>query len=571
MTTYTREFFQDGPELKNQFDDDTVLKAYLERVLPRDVLEAVTPDLKHFGERVVTDVLAMADDAEAHEPVLVPYDAWGRRIDRIETARGWQDLDRVAAEEGLVAIGYERRYGSYSRLYQFAKLHLFGPSSAIYNCPLAMTDGAARLIEVHGDDELKAIAFSRLTSRDPGHFWTSGQWMTERAGGSDVGRIGTGAEPLGGNRYALHGDKWFTSATTAQMAITLARISATPESAQPGSRGLSLFYLETRRPDGTLNGITINRLKSKLGTRALPTAELSLDGTAARLIGEPGQGVKQMATLFNITRIYNAVNAVAQMRRLLALARDYARRRQAFGRKLIDHPLHVETLADLETTYRGCFCLTYATAALQGRLECGEATDSERATLRILTPITKLFTARHAIALTSEVLECFGGAGYIEDTGLPKWLRDGQVLSIWEGTTNVLSLDVLRAIEREAALAPLLAVTTDMLAKVRAPLLTDAATKVRGAVETVAEKFNDKAHLADRLGFEAGARQLAFSLARTFAGAALLEHADWALRTGSDPAAPLAARRWCAADLVTLVHRDQAGLVESRMLALGSV
>src|SRR5262249_33858042 len=221
--------------------------------------------------------------------------------------------------------------------------------------------------------------------------------------------------------YELYGTKWFTSATTSQMALTLARIEGAP-----ANQGLSLFYLELRDEAGRMQNIRVHRLKDKLGTRALPTAELTLDGTPARLVGGEGHGVRKMAALLNITRTYNACCAVASMRRGIALARDYARRRRAFGKVLADHPLHTETLAALEVEYEAAFHLAFRAAELMGKEETGAATTQERAVLRMLTPIIKLYTARQAIASASEVLEAFGGAGYIEDTGLPRLLRDAQ-------------------------------------------------------------------------------------------------------------------------------------------------
>jgi len=201
------EFFQDGPVLGNQYEDDSLLRSYLARWMPEEMLAEVEADLEKFGARVVGDIVPMAEDVERNEPVLVSFDPWGRRIDRIDTAAGWKQLERVAAEEGLVAIGYERRQGDLSRLYQFAKMYLFNPSSAVYSCPLAMADGAARAIEVLGDESLRQGAYRRLTSRDPEQFWTSGQWMTERAGGSDVGRTETVARREGGT-HRLYGTKW---------------------------------------------------------------------------------------------------------------------------------------------------------------------------------------------------------------------------------------------------------------------------------------------------------------------------------------------------------------------------
>jgi len=364
------EFFQDAPVLGNQYDADRLLRSYLQRVLSSDALHEIEPDMRRFGQRVVSDVMDMAQDVEAHEPELVQFDAWGRRVDRIETARGWGQLDSVSAEEGLVAIGYERAYGSLSRTYQFAKLYLFNPSSAVYSCPLAMTDGAARCLEVYGDEHLMQHAYRRLVSRDPSEFWTSGQWMTERAGGSDVGRTETVARKSNGD-YRLYGTKWFTSATTSQMTMTLARIEDEAGNSTAGSSGLSLFYLEMRDAADQLNGITIHRLKDKLGTRTLPTAELSLDGTVARLVGEPQSGVRNIISLINVTRIYNAVCAAATIRRGLALSRDYANRREAFGRKLSEHPLHRETLADLEIELQVASRTSAGKPARTSRPSCG--------------------------------------------------------------------------------------------------------------------------------------------------------------------------------------------------------
>ncbi len=287
------EFFQDPPRLGNQYDDDAFLRAYLRWRLPANMLAEIEPALRRLGHRAATDILALGESAEASPPRHVAYDGWGRRVDRIETSDAWRELDRTAATEGIVATAYERKHGAHSRIHQFARLYLFAPSSALYSCPLAMTDGAARFLEVHGDDSVKSV-FAHLTSRDPSQFWTSGQWMTERTGGSDVGATSTIARCVEGDTYSLHGSKWFTSATTSEVAMTLARIDGAPG----GSHGLSVFLIKLRDDDGALRNIRVERLKDKLGTRALPTAELTLDGTPARMVGGAGDGVRKIATLF---------------------------------------------------------------------------------------------------------------------------------------------------------------------------------------------------------------------------------------------------------------------------------
>ncbi|HEX6928561.1 MAG TPA: acyl-CoA dehydrogenase family protein [Gammaproteobacteria bacterium] len=513
------EFHQQGPELDNTWHSDTFLQAALQRLLPRQVFEAIAPGLENLGARAAGEMLRHAADAERHPPEHIPWDPWGRRIDDIRVADGWTQLHRIAAEEGIVATAYERKQEEHSRVHQFARLYLYHPSSAICSCPLAMTDGAARVIELHGDDALRGSAFRRLTSRDPAIFWTSGQWMTERAGGSDVSRTATVARMQDG-RYRLFGTKWFTSATTSQMALTLARI----EENGTASSELGLFQLELRGADGRLNNIRVHRLKDKLGTRALPTAELTLEGTPAVLVGERGKGVRTIATMLNITRLYNACSSASHMRRGLMLAGDYARKRIAFGKPLADHPLHAETLAALEAETRGATLMVLHAAALLGQDETGTANATEVKLLRLLTPLIKLYTAKQAVAVCSEVLECFGGAGYIEDTGLPALLRDAQVLSIWEGTTNVLALDLLRAAGKDESLPLWLADMHTRLDGLESSALTAVRDTIRQRLAALPGQLEDDS--------ERHARRIAFAAARIFGAVLLAEQADWELQRG---------------------------------------
>jgi putative acyl-CoA dehydrogenase len=550
------EFFQNAPQLTNQYESDALLRAYLRWRLPPVVLAEIEPGLHQLGHRAATNILALGEAAEASPPRHVPFDAWGRRIDRIETSDAWRELDHISAREGIVATAYERAHGSLSRIHAFARLYLFAPSSALYSCPLAMTDGAARFLEVHGDASTRSV-FAHLTSRDPDSFWTSGQWMTERTGGSDVGTTSTVARLGSDGTYSLHGEKWFTSATTSQVAMTLARIEGAPD----GSRGLSVFLITLRDSDGLLRNIRVDRLKDKLGTRSLPTAELTLDGTPTLLVGGAGDGVRKIATLFNVTRVYNAVAAVAGMRRAIALATDYARRRSAFGKKLIEHPLHLETLAEMHLEHRAAFLLAFRVVELLGRDECGEATPAESQLLRFLIPVAKLYTAKQAIAVASETLEAFGGAGYIEDTGLPRLLRDAQVLSIWEGTTNVLSLDALRAMERGDALAVWTADVRRRLGDAKDPRLKPCVEKVSSALQ----RIEANVARAEREGSEfqqAGARGFAYAIARTEAAALLIEYAI----AHRDPADLASAQRWCARNLAPLVEADADYRAESTAL-----
>ena len=554
------EFFQNPPTLGNQYDDDALLRAFLRWRLPAKMLAEIEPGLRRLGHRVATDILALGEVAEASPPRHVPYDAWGRRVDQIDTSDAWRELDHISATEGIVATAYERRHGPQSRIDQFARLYLFAPSSGLYSCPLAMTDGAARFLEVHGDESTRSV-FAHLTSRDPNEFWTSGQWMTERTGGSDVGSTSTIAACEEGDTYSLYGSKWFTSATTSQVAMTLARIEGAPA----GSHGLSVFLINLRDNDGSLRNIRIERLKDKLGTRSLPTAELTLEGTPAQLVGGAGDGVRKIATLFNVTRVYNAVAAVAGMRRAIALASDYARRRRAFGKLLIEHPLHVETLADMQLELRAAFLLAFRVVELLGKDESGDATESEARLLRFLIPIAKLYTAKQAIAVASEALEAFGGAGYLEDTGLPRLLRDAQVLSIWEGTTNILSLDALRAMERSDALAEWASDVKRRLSGTKVTALSSCTKQTLNAVKRI-EEYAARAESAGSEFQQAGARGFAFSIARTEAATLLVEHAS----EQGDQAAVATAKRWCARQLAPLVEADAEHRAGSVALERGS-
>ena len=553
----TSEFYQDAPRLTNQYDGDPLLGGYLRWRLPPSMLAELEPALRRMGALAAGEWLALDEAAERNPPRHVPYDAWGRRTDDIETSDAWRTLDRIAAEEGLVAVGYERTHGELSRIDQFARLYLYAPSSSTYSCPLAMTDGAARLLEVY-PDAVTTPVFRHLTARDPEQFWTSGQWMTERTGGSDVSTTSTIAVPEGAE-YRLFGTKWFTSATTSQVAITLALV----EGRESRTRSLSVFLVRLRDDEGRLRGIRVNRLKDKLGTRALPTAELTLDGTPAHLVGGIGQGVKKISTLFNVTRVYNAVAAVAGMRRAIALASDYASRRVAFGKPIAEHPLHAGTLAAMQLEWRAGFHLAFHVVELLGRQECGNATPDQLARLRLLIPVAKLYTAKQAVAVASEALESFGGAGYIEDTGLPRLLRDAQVLSIWEGTTNVLSLDVLRALEKTDALGAFLRDARQRLVALRVDALATVPSRIDDALGTI-ERFAARAAQEGREFAEAHARAFAFALARTTAALLMAEYASWSVGATGHSAAVAAAARWCERDLARLENAD--GPVPSPML-----
>jgi acyl-CoA dehydrogenase len=516
-------FIQEAPRLGNTYATDKLLASLVDRTFAADERAAVHERLGALGGLAGGALYELQLADRENEPVHTPWDAWGNRIDHIEVSPLWKQAARLAAEHGLVAAGYDRARGAHARVEQFARVHVLGPSLDVYTCPLAMTDGAARTLLASGNAALIERALPRLTSTDPATAWTSGQWMTERTGGSDVGLSETVARQDADGTWRLTGTKWFTSATTAEMALTLGRPVGNPD----GSAGLALFYVQVRDAAGRLApGVAVNRLKDKLGTRKVPTAELTLDGCPAILVGAPSGGVRAITPMLSLTRTWNAVCSVAGMRRALDLARDFATRRRAFGALLSDKPLHADTLAGLEAEAAGAFLLAFRAVAVLGACEHDGGDDAQRL-LRALTPIAKLTTGKQAVAIASEAIESCGGAGYVEDTGLPRLMADAQVLPIWEGTTNVLSLDTLRALAKGGAFATLAA---DLEAHARA--VDD--ERLRPAVDAAraglahAQRWA-AAHLGHHDTLEAGARRFAMTLGRALELAYLAAHAQWCL------------------------------------------
>ena len=545
-------FTQAPPALGNQYRDDPLLRSWLRRTLAPAHLLQCESAFDALGQLAGGELYAKQLADRLNEPRLTRFDGWGRRIDEIEVSPLWREAALLAVRHGLVATAYERTHGRGSRIEQFAKVYLFHPSSDVYTCPLAMSDGAARALVDAGDAALIERALPRLTDRDPASAWTSGQWMTETAGGSDVGRSETRAVRDADGQWRLYGRKWFTSAVTAQMALTLAR----PEGNPPGGKGLAMFYVELRDEAGRLRNISVDRLKDKLGTRKVPTAELRLEGTPAQLVGEPRNGTRAIEPMLQITRTWNSVCAVASMRRAVALARSYAARREAFGAALERQPLHADTLAALEAETWGAFLMSFLIVDLLGREEAGEITGDDRALLRFVTPLAKLATGRQAVSVTSEALECFGGAGYVEDTGLPLLLRDAQVLPIWEGTTNVLSLDALVRADWQAGMAALMGRASACLRGVQEDRLVAACRSAVGALERAALVLETG---PDGEARQAGARRLALTLARALQLALLCEHAQWMLDRQRDRRGLAAALRYARLP-VDQVHEVDPGL-----------
>lgn len=492
----------------NTYTADPALTSLLGAWLPPETLAWAEPQLSELGRLAAGDLPALGDACERQPAWLRPIDPWGERVDEVVYPEAWRRLGAVAAGFGLVGLPYEeearRVAGPDVRVVHAALCYLFQPQTATYLCPVSMTDAAARVLADHGPDSLRREVLPHLVSRDPGLAWTAGQWMTEHQGGSDVG-ANTVEARRDGAAWRLHGRKFFCSNVGGEAVLALAR----PEGGAPGTRGLGLFLVPRLVPGGARNRYRIDRLKDKLGTRAMATGEVTLEGAHAEQVGELERGFAQMTSMLNVTRLHNAVASAATIRRGLQLARGYAACRTAFGRPLDRLPLQRQMLVQLAVQAEAALVLTMRMAALLGRIECGGARVDESVVLRLGTSLTKLYTARQAVAASSEVVECFGGAGYMEDTGIARLLRDAQVLPIWEGTTNVLSLDALRTIARPG--------TADAFVAELERLGSPRRDEVAGLLAAAAGREPDVA--------QRSARRLAFAMAEAWISGLLAEAA----------------------------------------------
>ncbi|KAK7413398.1 hypothetical protein QQX98_007700 [Neonectria punicea] len=495
-------FFQKPPVLENQvYDDATFQRCF------RHLVRKVGPEVAELGNEVLSDqVFAWVTDAEHNKPYLKGSgrDVFGQWKGDLVTGEGWRGLQNFGLAHGFVATGYDTPYGAFSRPYQFLRIQLWTASCANVTCPSAMQDGAARLLQTHlstpavasklSAEEKKVFenAFQHLISRDPDDAWTSGQWMTERTGGSDVSLTETTAVlqpsaatqlaskkediPLG--PWSINGFKWFSSATDSKMTVLLARTSR---------GGLSTFVAPMRKhdplattstglakPDGeALNGVRIQRLKDKSGTQSLPTAELVLEDMRGWLVGQEGRGIHEVSTILNLTRIHSTVAAVSYVGRGLGIARAYARVREiGAGKgtrvKLTESSLHMRTLAKMTSEYRGLMLLTIFTSSVLGISEHPAAPSADNISqalkaltpeakhagplLRVLTQLAKAYVCKPSVALLFSCMESLGGVGYLlneeqEYLNVARLYRDCSVLPIWEGTTDVLSTDFIRALK----------------------------------------------------------------------------------------------------------------------------
>jgi alkylation response protein AidB-like acyl-CoA dehydrogenase len=309
---------------------------------------------------------------------------------------------------------------------------------------MSMTDSAARVIDQFASHEIKKTYLPKLTSTDMKKRWTAAQFMTEKQGGSDVGENTLMAKKVGG-QWELWGEKWFCSNVSADVALVLGR----PEGARKGTKGLAMFLVPKKLENGERNRYRINRLKDKLGTKDMASGEVSFEGAIGYVVGDINNGFKQMMSMVNSSRLSNAVRSSAMMRRSFLEALVTARGRKAFGQALIKLPLMKENVFEILIDTEAAASMVFFTANVFDKTEHGS--EEYKPLLRLLTPLLKGYICKRARYITAEAMEIRGGNGYIEEWVNPKLVRDAHLGSIWEGTTNIVALDVLRAINKELA------------------------------------------------------------------------------------------------------------------------
>jgi putative acyl-CoA dehydrogenase len=426
----THEVLNQAPTLEgyNLFDQDAALRESVER-------EAETWGLgrvRAFGATVGGEPLRLGVLADHNPPVLRTHDRYGNRVDEVEFHPAWTWLLRLGVEAGIPSLPWrDPRPGAH--VVRGALMYLLSQAESGVMCPLSMTYAAVPALR--HSPELAAEWEPRLTDPDPDTAALCGMAMTEKQGGSDVRANTTVAEPAGEpGLYELTGHKWFCSHPVSDAFLVLAQA--------PG--GLSCFLLPRVLPDGARNrGFRIVRLKDKLGTRALASGEVEYDGAVAWMVGEEGRGVRTIIDMVNHTRLDCVLGSAAGMRRGVAEATHHAAHRSAFGRRLVEQPLMLNVLADL--------CLESEAATLLAfRLARTYDAGSEPQELRrVATAVGKYWVCKRATPHAVEALECLGGNGFVEESPMPRLLRDSPLNSIWEGSGNVIALDVLRALARE--------------------------------------------------------------------------------------------------------------------------
>lgn len=466
----------------NIFRQDAFLQGMCRRYINKELYLLISCHLETLGEVIPKTLAEISSLADKNPPKLQRQDIFGQRIDKLVCSPYWQQIKIFAHQQRLIATGYDKKLENYKRVSQAALQILFSAYSSNLSCPIAMTDGAIKVLQNFAPAEIKENLLNHLMGKSEKPVFC-GQWMTEKIGGSDLRNLETQAtltrKADDAEHYRLFGMKWFCSAIDNEYALVLAQIA---------DFGPSLFLVKVWQDGKLCEGIKLERLKNKLGTRALPTAEVRLEGVLGTLIGNKGQGIIAISPMLNIARFYNSLAATSIMNRAFLAALNYARLRKSFGQKLIDHPLHFKTISELEAKRAASTAMCFELGRLMDLSGRPDANKEDLAMVGALTAIAKMLLAKWSILFVSEAMEAMGGIGYLEDSEFPQLLRDAQVLTIWEGCSNIMALELLRTQKKNNALVLLL---KNLCERANALMIdeSDACRILRNRLSQISEKI----------------------------------------------------------------------------------
>ncbi len=444
----------------NLYRADRDAAALFAHYLPDALFRHLAPAFDRLGGLAGGRLDELAGIADHNPPTLSVRRRTGEDCNVVEKHPAYVEMERLAFSEfGLAAVSHRGALGwpePMPPVAKYALTYLFVQAEFGLMCPVNMTDSLTRTLKRFGDPNLVGRFIERLTTLDFDDLTQGAMFMTEQEAGSDVSATATRAALQPDGTWKLTGDKWFCSNADADLAMVLARSEDAP-----GMKGISLFLLPKVKGDGLPNDYRILRLKDKLGTRSMASGEIRLEGAEAYLVGERGRGFNQMADMVNSSRLSNGVRAAGMMRRAVTEALFIARRRQAFGKRLIELPLMRRQLAKMLVWAEQARSMMFLTADALERANRNDPTGVKLA--RIMTPLIKFRACRDARKVTGDAMEVRGGCGYIEEWSDARLLRDAHLGSIWEGTSNIVALDVSRAITRDDALPALKAWNEELL------------------------------------------------------------------------------------------------------------
>lgn len=445
----------------NFFKSDSILKARF-NALSEDQQQWLHGRLDTLGSKLASEIDALSLLADKNGPVLEKRNLLGENTSSIVFHPAYEELKKIAVHSGMFTVKWKpelrSRFQGFTHRMGFLIGHYFSMGESGLFCPLCMTDGAARIIDQYGTEEDRKRLLPRVYTENPDELYTGAMFLTEKAGGSDVGANLVRAQHKSGSYWLLNGEKWFCSNANAELILALGR---TDQSIR-GTKGLSIFLVEPNTQEGSPNLKNIVRLKDKLGVRSMASAEIILTDTEGKLLGAQGDGFMIMTSMINLSRVYNSVAANGAFRRALKEAYEFLSFRSTFGKSALQHALVRVSLADLAASWIAEHYLLWRTIAALDKADNGDK--KEASLLRLLTPMLKRSSAASAVHGIRECMELMGGLGYIEQGVMPKLMRDSMVLPIWEGAGNIMLLDMLRAAGRSAGLGILRKEINDLLA-----------------------------------------------------------------------------------------------------------